>query len=95
MGASEARIYPTVVFEDTELLSMTERGEYKPLSLDEAVEQIKKRRASEKVRYQNLYGVDIMDMANYDLVIKTDDKTPKELAQIICEEFEKFLTKGV
>ena len=64
-------------------------------SLDEAVEQIKKRRASEKVRYQNLYGVDIMDMANYDLVIKTDDKTPKELAQIICEEFEKFLTKGV
>lgn len=39
MGASEARIYPTVVFEDTELLSMTERGEYKPLSLDEAVER--------------------------------------------------------
>lgn len=42
MGASEARIYPTVVFEGTELLSMTERGEYKPLTLDEAVERTAK-----------------------------------------------------
>ncbi len=36
-GASGARIYPTVVFRDTELCSMCERGEYEPLSLDEAV----------------------------------------------------------
>lgn len=32
-----ARLYPTVIIEDTELFSMYERGEYVPLGLDEAV----------------------------------------------------------
>ncbi len=36
-GAVAARIYPTVVFKDTELYDMTVRGEYTPLTLDEAV----------------------------------------------------------
>ena len=37
MEPSIARLYPTVVLNDTELLRMYERGEYKPLSTDEAV----------------------------------------------------------
>ncbi len=37
LGASGARIYPTVVFYDTELACMTERGEYSMLELDDAV----------------------------------------------------------
>lgn len=37
MGARESRIYPTVVFEGTELLAMTNRGEYSPLTTEEAV----------------------------------------------------------
>ena len=32
-----ARIYPTIVIEDTELLDMVKSGEYSPLTLDEAV----------------------------------------------------------
>ena len=36
-GATGARIYPTVVFNETELCSMAERGEYTPLTLDDAV----------------------------------------------------------
>lgn len=36
-GASAARIYPTVVFHDTELCDMARRGAYIPLSVDEAV----------------------------------------------------------
>lgn len=36
-GANGARIYPTVVFNDTELCDMTKLGDYRPLELDEAV----------------------------------------------------------
>lgn len=38
-GAHAARIYPTVVFRETELCSMADHGIYTPLSLDEAVER--------------------------------------------------------
>ena len=37
MGADGARIYPTVTFYGTPLAEMAERGEYKMLSLDDAV----------------------------------------------------------
>ena len=36
-GAQGARIYPTVVFYETELCEMARNGDYEPLSLDEAV----------------------------------------------------------
>lgn len=36
LGADGARIYPTVVFLETELADMARRGEYEPLSVDEA-----------------------------------------------------------
>lgn len=41
MGAKAARIYPTVVFYDTELCAMAQSGEYKPLSVEDAVERSK------------------------------------------------------
>lgn len=36
-GAKAARIYPTVVFKETELCDLTESGEYSPLSVEDAV----------------------------------------------------------
>lgn len=39
LGASAARIYPTVVFYDTPLCEIAQHGEYVPLSLDEAIER--------------------------------------------------------
>ena len=39
MGATSARIYPTVVFKDTELCQMAQIGDYKPLSLNDAVKR--------------------------------------------------------
>ena len=41
-GAEAARVYPTVVFKDTELCSMSVDGSYIPLSLDDAVERTAK-----------------------------------------------------
>ena len=41
MGADGARIYPTVVFYDTELSKMAERGEYEMLSVEDAVHRSK------------------------------------------------------
>lgn len=41
VGADGARVYPTVVFYDTELANMTESGEYTPLSNEEAVMRTK------------------------------------------------------
>lgn len=37
LGASGARIYPTVVFADTALCDMMQAGQYQPLSVDDAV----------------------------------------------------------
>ncbi len=39
LGADAARVYPTVVFYETELCLMAERGEYLPLTDDDAVER--------------------------------------------------------
>lgn len=39
MGASAARIYPTVVFYGTELCDMAMKGLYQPLSIEDAVER--------------------------------------------------------
>lgn len=41
MGADGARVYPTVVFYETELCQMAERGEYTPLAEEDAVERTK------------------------------------------------------
>lgn len=40
-GADGARVYPTVVFADTELAQMMQSGEYKPLDTADAVERTK------------------------------------------------------
>ena len=39
LGADGARVYPTVVFAETELAEMSLDGRYEPLSIDEAIER--------------------------------------------------------
>ncbi len=41
IAPDSARLYPTIIIEDTELLEMYKRGEYMPLTLDEAVSTTK------------------------------------------------------
>lgn len=55
MGATGARIYPTVVFNDSELKFMCENEAYNPLTVDEAVDRTK-----EVMKVFILHGVDII-----------------------------------
>lgn len=50
-----ARIYPTIVIEDTELLDMVKSGEYKPLTINEAVW-----RSKEMLKVLNISGVNVI-----------------------------------
>ncbi len=54
-GASAARVYPTVVFHETELKSMAESGIYDPINLDDAVH-----RSAEVVKLFRTCGVDVI-----------------------------------
>ncbi len=54
-------------------------------SVNEAYEKLSARRISEVLRYKNYYGLDLLDMSNYDLVIDTTNKTPEQVASIIEE----------
>lgn len=56
-----------------------------------AVQKLTERRKSELIRYNSLYGVDIANMKNYDLVVDTSGKTPEDVAKVIIENFEKWI----
>jgi cytidylate kinase len=59
-------------------------------TLEETVVCTKERRASEKKRYYEQYGVDITDLMNYSLVVDTTYATPREVAGVILSSFEKW-----
>ena len=56
-------------------------------SSEEAVSSVRARRASERKRYSDMYGVDIKDLTNYDFVIDTTYLTPDEVAGMIEKAF--------
>ena len=59
-------------------------------TLDETIVCTKERRASEKKRYSEKYGVDITDLTNYSLIVDTTYATPDEVAAVILSAFEQW-----
>lgn len=53
-----------------------------------AMDEVERRRKSEILRYKTLYGVDIGDPENFDLVINTSKKAPSD----VTLEFQKAFT---
>lgn len=53
------------------------------ISFNKAKEESSQRLKSEHKRYLDLYDVNYEDKKHFDLVINTDDKTPKEICNII------------
>lgn len=60
-------------------------------SLEEAEKSIRKRRESERDRYKDFYGVDILDLNNYDVVIDTKFKSAEEVAEIIVDKWQNYI----
>lgn len=61
------------------------RGSEKYATLEEAVEKIQKRKASENKRYTEKYNVNPDDFNNYDLVVDTTYATPEEIYEFIAK----------
>jgi cytidylate kinase len=59
-------------------------------SVEEALQKIRDRKESEKTRYLKKYGIDNTNLANYDLVIDTSERTPEEIAGIIVAAFNEL-----
>lgn len=45
----------------------------------------------ENERYKKIYGIDNLDMTNYDLVINSKDRTPEDLADEVWKKYSKFI----
>jgi len=58
-----------------------------------AREDIRRRRRSEKDRFLEMYGIDLLDLNHYDLVVDTSCSSPQEIAAVILRAFCAW-TKG-
>ena len=59
-------------------------------SLDAVLEDMKKRNEQDVKRYKELYGIDIMDMSQFDLVVDTTVSNPQYYIDFIAEKFQEF-----
>lgn len=67
----------------------TRTSEVKFETLEDAKAALIARRASEVARFMGTYGVNIDDEKNFDLVVDTTDKTPKQICSHIINAFKK------
>ncbi len=68
------------------IMCANRKGEHSA-TFEETVIATKERRASEKKRYLEQYGVDIKDLSNYSLIVDTTYVTPEQVAAAILEGF--------
>ena len=60
------------------------------INMEQARDEINRRRASEVQRYHALYGVDISNPANFDLVLDTSHKAPQDITQAFEKAFHDY-----
>lgn len=68
----------------------TRGNEDKYLSVEEAIKEREERRLGEIERYKKIYGIDLTDENNFDLVIDTSYSSPESVAQVILECSERY-----
>ena len=73
----------------------TKRGQVdSALTIDDAKQKIIDRRSSEARRYMDKYGVDILDMDNYNFVIDSTDAAPEDVAETIYAKMKEWYDGG-
>ena len=65
-------------------------SEEKYSSINEARAQLRARAAAEHDRFLDIYGIDYLDLSNYDLVIDASFSGHEEIAELIYSEAEKY-----
>ena len=71
------------------IMNANRDGEHRA-TLEETVKDTRDRRASERLRYREQYGVDIKDLTNYSLIVDTTYATPDQIAEMIISGFETW-----
>lgn len=59
-------------------------------SLEEAMNLLAQRAATERIRYKDIYNLNYMDFNNYNLIIDSTYSTPDLIAQIILHEAKEY-----
>lgn len=72
-------------------LMNTDRHGEKPKDINHAKQLLNDRWENENSRYQEIYGIDNLNNANYDFVISSSNKTPEEVCDEIYKNYIKFL----
>lgn len=60
------------------------------VNMEQATDEVERRRKSEIARYSALYGVNIGDPANFDLVIDTSNKAPQDITAAFEAAFTAY-----
>lgn len=68
----------------------TRGNEDKYSSVEEAVKEREERRIGEIERYKEIYGIDITDENNYNLIIDTSYSSPESIAHIVMECSDRY-----
>ena len=83
------RVYFSTDIETSAARIMSDhRSEESFATVEETAENIRRRKASERKRYFDFYGVDCKDLHQYDLVVDTTYATPEEIADQMIAAFE-------
>ncbi len=82
------RVYMTTeLSESAKRILRAGREEEKGTTVEEFTEKIRTRKASERKRYSEMYGVDCKNLDNYSLVVDSTYATPEEVAECILSCF--------
>jgi cytidylate kinase len=58
--------------------------------LETAKREIANRRRSEVERFRSIYGIDLSDLDNYDLVVDTSETSQEEIAEVVLRAFRRW-----